>query len=114
MGKQIRLENLIDAGIIKPEFRIHVSFRGRNFFADVDGDGFVLLEGRRHTSLSMAGGIVRAMVSGPPQDGKPYRRVNGWDFWSYTDDEGKSHKMDELRQRYRRIYLRGKPGNSPR
>ena len=100
MGKRIKLEDLIEAGIIKPEFPIHAKIKGRNFFAEIDGDGFVLLEGKRRTSLSMAGGIVRAMVSGKPDDGLPYRRVNGWTFWHYTDTKGRSCRMDVLRKRY--------------
>ncbi len=100
MNKRVTLEDLIEAGIIKPPFSIHVGFKGRDFSAEIDKDGFVLLEGKRHTSLSVAGGTVRAKVSGKPKDGLPYRRVNGWTFWRYTDDDGDSQKMDKLRKQY--------------
>ena len=104
MSKRVALEDLIEAEVIKPHFPIHVNFRGQDFSAEIDKDGFVLLEGRRRTSLSVAGGIVRAIVSGKPDNGLPYRRVNGWTFWRYTDDKGKIRKMDELRKRYKRAY----------
>ena len=100
MSIRVKLEDLIEAGIIEPGFPIHAKFKGRNFSAVIDRDGFVLFEGKRRTSLSVAGGIVRAMVSGKPDDGLPYRRVNGWTFWRYTDVKGEIRRMDELRKRF--------------
>ena len=100
MTKRVTLEDLINANIIKAQFSVHVNFKGYSFSAEIDKDGFVLLEGKRYTSLSMAGGIVRAKISGKPKDGLPYHRVNGWTFWHYTDDSGKSKKVDELRKQF--------------
>lgn len=101
MTKRVTLENLLNAKIIKAPFSIHARFKGQDFFAQIDKDGFVLLEGKRHTSLSVAGGIVRAKISGKPEDGLAYRRVNGWTFWRYIDDNGISKKMDYLRKLYK-------------
>lgn len=99
-ARRVKLADLIEAGIIKPPFPIHVSFKGKKFSAKIDKDGFVLMDGKRHTSLSIAGGIVRAAVSGKPDDGLPYRRVNGWTFWRFKDADGQSRPVDELRKRY--------------
>ncbi len=33
---------------------------------------------------------------------------NGWDLWHYTDEQGKMHPIDQLRQRYRREKLQTK------
>lgn len=99
--KRIKLTDLIEAGIIKTPFPIHVKFKSRNFRAEIDPDGFVLMDGKRHTSLSLAGGIVRATVSGNPDDGLPYRRVNGWMFWRYIDESGQLRPMDVLRKKYK-------------
>ncbi len=99
--KRIKLADLIEAGIIKPPFPIHVTFKGRDFSAEIDSDGFVLMGGKRHTSLSIAGGIVRATVSGKPDDGLPYRRVNGWTFWRYIDAGGQAKPVDALRKKYK-------------
>lgn len=101
MSKRVTLENLFEAGIVKAPLSIHVHFKGQKFSAEIDKDGFVLFDGKRHTSLSIAGGIVRAKVSGKPDDGLPYRRVNGWTFWRYIDDKGEIKKMDELRKQYK-------------
>lgn len=99
--KRIKLADLIEARIITPPFPIHVNFKGKDFTAEIDPDGFVLMDGKRHTSLSIAGGIVRATVSGKPDDGLPYRRVNGWTFWRYTDAKGQAKPVDELRKKYK-------------
>lgn len=98
--RRIKLSDLIEAGIIKPPFPIHARFKGKDFKAKIDKDGFVLLAGKRHTSLSVAGGIVRAAVSGKPADGLPYRRVNGWVFWKFKDTDGQAKPVNELRKRY--------------
>ncbi|MCO7727384.1 hypothetical protein CN884_19320 [Ochrobactrum sp. 30A/1000/2015] len=100
MSKRTNLRDLINAGIIDLPFHIHVCFKGNNFSAEIDKDGFVILEGRRYTSLSVAGGIVRAMISGKPADGMAYRRVNGWSFWEFRDTKGQYQKMYVLRERY--------------
>ena len=103
MSKRVKLEDLIVAEILRPPFAMHVTFKGQDFSAEIDNDGYVLLEGKRYTSLSLAGGYVRAKITGPPVDGKPYRRVNGWNFWSYIDEKGRIHKMVELRKELARL-----------
>lgn len=100
-SKRIKLINLIESGIINPFFPIYVKFRGREFSAEIDSDGFVLMNGKRYTSLSIAGGIVRTTVSGKPDDGFPYRRVNGWTFWRYTNEDGQTKPLDDLRKKYK-------------
>ena len=98
MTERIKLSDLIETGVITPPFAIHVCFKGKTFKAKIDKDGFIILDGHRHTSLSVAGGIVRAAVSGKPADGLRYRRVNGWSFWKYKDANGKAKSIDELRK----------------
>lgn len=98
--KRIKLLDLIEAGTIKVPFLIHVNFKGKNFSAKIDKEGFVIMNGKRHTSLSIAGGIVRSSVSGKPADGLPYRRVNGWTFWKFNDSSNKEQPIDILRKQY--------------
>lgn len=99
-NKRIKLSDLIEAGFIKPPFPIFVRYKGVGFKAKIDQDGFVFLNGKRYTSLSISGGIVRATVSGKPADGLPYRRVNGWTFWKCKDSSGQIKPLNELRKRY--------------
>ena len=98
--KRIKLIDLIEAGLIKPPFSIHANFKRKDFSAEIDKDGFVLLDDRRYTSLSIAGGMVRASLSGKPSDGLPYRRVNGWDFWKFKDSNGHMISINELRKQW--------------
>ena len=57
--------------------------------------------------------MVRATVSGRPDDGLAYRRVNGWTFWRYTDAKGQSRRMDVLRQRYETNQRGRRPAKGP-
>lgn len=100
MGKRLRLIDLIEAGIITPPFKVYCCFKKHEFVAEIDQDGFLMLEGKRYTSLSVAAGVVRAKISGKPKDGLPYRRANGWTFWSYLDKKGQLQKMDNLREEF--------------
>jgi len=101
--KRIKLIDLIEAGNFKPPFHISVTFKGKHFTAKIDKDGFVLMNGKRYTSLSMAGGIVRSIVSGKSTDGLLYRRVNGWTFWKFKAKTGEIIPIDILRKQYVQI-----------
>ena len=98
MPRRITLQNLIDTHVIEVPFRIFGTFKGENFSAEIDKDGFILFEGKRYTSLSVTAGIIRAKLSGKPKDGLAYRRANGWIFWHYIDKHGNKKKVDELRK----------------
>lgn len=97
MMKRLKLIDLIDSGVIETPLKIHGNFKGKHFNAEIDKDGFVLLNGKRYTSLSLAAGAVRAEISGKPADGMPYRRANGWTFWKMKTPEG-MRALDHLRQ----------------
>ena len=98
MSGRVILENLIAKNIIEVPFKIFAKFKGKNFSAEIDKDGFIIFEGKRYTSLSVAAGIICAKLSGEPKDGLPYRRINGWTFWRYIDSDGNRKKVDELRK----------------
>jgi len=98
MPRKITLEHLIDNNIIEVPFKIFATFKGKNFSAEIDKDGFIIYDGKRYTSLSIAAGIIRAQLSGKPKDGLPYRRANGWTFWHYIDKNGNKRKVDDLRK----------------
>lgn len=98
--KRVKLVDLIEAGIISSPFSIHARFKGELFNATVDKDGFIIFSGKRYTSLSIAGGIVRASISGKPADGLDYRRVNGWSFWKFFDATKTERPIDDLRRIY--------------
>ena len=98
MAKRIKLTHLIEKGIIHPPFDIFACFKGHNFAAQIDADGFILLEGKRYTSLSLAAGVIRAKISGKPKDGLSYRRANGWTFWKYKTCDNDILSINALRK----------------
>lgn len=99
MSKRLKLSDIIACGLITTPFKIHAKFKGHNFTAKIDKDGFIILEGKRYTSLSIAAGTIRAKISGKPKDGVSYRRANGWTFWKYTEGK-KIISINELREKY--------------
>ena len=97
MVNRPKLKDLIKRKVITPPFKIYAKFKGQEFMAEIDKDGFVILNGTRYTSLSIAAGIVKANISGKPKNGCDYRNANGWTFWCYFDSEGNKQKMTVLR-----------------
>ncbi len=96
--KRITLSMLIEAGVINPPMKIYAAFRNKNFEGTIDKDGFVIVKNfRRYTSLSIAGGYVRASVSGSPKGQLDYRPTNGWTFWKYRNRSGMLVKIETLR-----------------
>lgn len=102
MKKRISLTDLIEKNIIKPNHKIYSKFKGNEFIAKIDKEGFVILDGKRYTSLSIAAGNIKSKINGKPKDGRPYIRVNGWSFWKYKNGS-KIEPMDNLRQTFHKI-----------
>ena len=102
----VTLSNLIEAGIVRPPLNLEVTYKKVRLTATVQIDGTVLFEGKTYTSLSVAGGVARTSVKGPPADGRPSYQTNGWTFWRYRNDTtGNIEPIDILR----RLFLdRGK------
>jgi hypothetical protein len=96
----VGLAELISNGLIKPPFVLEVKYKGQTLFAKILGDATVEFDGESYTSLSVAGGMARVKVSGPPGSGRTYYQTNGWTFWKYRDSKGILKPIDELRQRY--------------
>ena len=92
--------NLIEAGLIRPPFRIEREYKGVHLAGLVRPDGKVEFEGQVYDSLSTAAGMARKSVVGAPE-GRPYPQTNGWTFWMYSDEDGgELHEIDHLRQNY--------------
>ena len=96
----VTLNDLLDAGLIRPGLELRKTYLGTDVRASVEPDGRVRVGSQVISSLSVAGGIARAEVKGAPTDGRPYYQTNGWTFWEYEDDAGRRHPIDEIRQRY--------------
>ncbi len=67
-------------------FMIKKEYKGKEFSAWVRKDGRIKFEGKIYNSPTMAG--IAAIG----------RRVNGWTFWKFKNDDGEWVKLDVLRK----------------
>jgi Restriction Enzyme Adenine Methylase Associated/Type I restriction enzyme R protein N terminus (HSDR_N) len=96
----VTLKDLLNAGLLRPGLELRKTYLGTEVVATVETDGQVRVGSQIVRSLSVAGGIARVEVKGPPADGRPYYQTNGWTFWEYEDDSGHRHAIDKIRQQY--------------
>ncbi len=99
----VTISDLIESGLIHPPLEIEVEYKRNRLSAMVQSTGTVLFSGKTYTSLSVAGGMARNSVNGPPHNGRPYYQTNGWTFWKYKDLE--THRLKEI-DHLRRLYLK--------
>jgi predicted type IV restriction endonuclease len=97
----ISLQQLVASGIIKPPQRIIAHYKGQTLEARILRDGAVEFNGKKYNSLSVAGGVARVVVSGPPSSGADYYSTNGWTFWQYQEASGQLHPLDHWRELYK-------------
>jgi Restriction Enzyme Adenine Methylase Associated len=96
----ISLQTLISENVVQPPLDIEKDYLGHRVTARIERDGQVTCLGQSYDSLSTAGGVARASVSGSPTDRK-IPQTNGWTFWRFRDADGRLKPLDELRQQYR-------------
>ena len=88
---QVRFGDLIAAGLISPGSRLR-SRNGRHE-AVVKADS--CLQSDSHLgSIHRVGALVQGAEA-----------CNGWDFWHFTDTDGRLHPIDALRQRHIRTLV---------
>lgn len=93
---EVKLGDLIEAGIIKSPVRLERLYKGQLLLAEVGMDGTVAFNREVFNSLSMAGRAARVSVIGPAHPAN----TNGWTFWKFRDSDGQLKEIDVLRQRY--------------
>jgi predicted type IV restriction endonuclease len=93
------LREIFDAGILRAPVALHCHYKGRDLVARINADAQVEFQGKRYTSLSLAGAIARATVIGNREDGGP-PSTNGWTFWKYTNAAGEEKEIDAARVAY--------------
>ncbi|HSB89838.1 MAG TPA: hypothetical protein VLD63_07430 [Anaerolineales bacterium] len=85
---RVPFQQLVEAGVVRPGQRLY--FRGnRKQPARVRADGRVA-RGRDVGSIHQ---LARALAGAP---------CNGWDHWYFADASGDLHRIDELRQSFRK------------
>ena len=89
------LRQIIEAGLIRPRFALHTTYKRQEVTARVEADGAVTFRGHIFPSLSSAAAAARRYVSGTPDARFP---TNGWTFWRFTDADGQIKPVDALRE----------------
>lgn len=98
-GHEVRLKDLIDAGLVESPLVLQKLYKGVLLEAVVGPDGLVEFDGQSYESLSAAAGMARKSIVGAPP-GRQYPATNGWEFWRCQDGAGESCSVGRLRQRY--------------
>jgi hypothetical protein len=94
------LQDLIQAGWLKIPLEIRGKRDGQIRYGRITEDGIPTWNGRSYSSLSAAAGDALASIIGMRPDGD-CPSVNGWEFWEFTDSDGRWEPLDTLRQSYR-------------
>ena len=96
----VKVVDLIQVGIITPPFKVEKTYKGVFLSAIIEKGGRVIFKEKIYNSLSVAGGMARNDVIGPPLN-RPHHPTNGWLFWKYHESQtGKLEPFDFLRKRY--------------
>lgn len=97
----VSLEDLINAGVLKPPQELVTIYRQQELTATLQIDGSIIYNGESYGSLSLAAGNARNIVSGPPPDGRKYYPTNGWAFWGLKDARtGKLIPLSQIRDEF--------------
>jgi hypothetical protein len=90
----VKLADIIGAGLLTPPVRLFRKYKGKILDATVLADGAVEFQGQRFDSCSTAADVARSTVTG--------RRMhtNGWVFWQYLDQEGKTRTLVDIRNKF--------------
>jgi predicted type IV restriction endonuclease len=90
----IKLQDLIAAGLLTPPLTLFRKYRGARLEATLLPDGKVEFQGTAYDSCSTPAEIARGTITG--------RRMhtNGWVFWQFVGTDGKIHLLAAPRKRF--------------
>jgi hypothetical protein len=94
------VKDLIDAGLIKPPLKLVRTYKGAELTATVLKDGRIQVGTEHYDTLSRAGGVSKATISGMGADGSVLS-TNGWEFWHIESEDGERESIEVLRKRFR-------------
>jgi hypothetical protein len=89
---RVRLSEVIAAGLLRPPVRIFRRYKGQDLEATILPDGMVECKGKRYPTCSGAADAARAAITGRPMN------TNGWAFWQYRDNDGKTRHLELARK----------------
>jgi predicted type IV restriction endonuclease len=92
--RAVSLVGLIQAGFLKPPLKLTRRYKGHDLEAELLPDGTVAFRGKSFRSPSTAATFARSTVIGQRKN------TNGWVFWRYRDEHGKTVPLDAARQEF--------------
>lgn len=98
--RTVSLQDLLEAGLIKPPITLTGNYKGHQLRATIDGAGNVTCLGTTYGSLSTAAGVAISSVV-DARGSAQHHAVNGWTFWMVQDKDGRLQPIGHLRKRYR-------------
>jgi len=97
--KNLKIKDLMDAGLIAPGVVIYASWRGAQRQAHLYPDGSVEYLGTKYGSVSSAGTAMKYEIAGSDLP-ESTAATDGWQHWKVTDAKGRIITLKELRQRH--------------
>ena len=97
--RQVTLDQLINAGLVRVPFDIEHRYRGADLAARIEAARRIVFQGSPYDSLSLAGGVARKSVVGSPS-GRDIPPTNGWTFWQFRSPDGTLRVLDDLRREF--------------
>lgn len=91
---QVRLSDVIEAGLLKPPVKLFRRYKGQRLEATLLADGTVEFQGTVYKTSSTAAEVARGTVTGRKMN------TNGWSFWQYTGADGKARELVAARTEY--------------
>ena len=95
--RHVTLDQLIDAGLVRPPLEVYRRYRGVQVVARIEGASRIVFDGKAYSSVSMAASAARRAVGGPAFK-REFPQTNGWTFWQLRSPDGTLRTLDELRR----------------
>jgi hypothetical protein len=94
---QASLADVIAAGLLMPPLPLFRRYKGAKLEASLLPDARVEFKGTVYDTCSAAAEMARGSITGRRMN------TNGWTFWQYKGQDGRTHTLDEPRQHLLRV-----------
>ena len=91
--KKIKIEDLINAGIIKPSIVIYNTYKGMKFEARILENGEIKV-GNNKTTIFKSPSTAASYITG--------NNINGWVWWKCRDEKGREIPLDAFREKLKK------------
>ncbi len=96
----VRIADLIDAGILSLETKLHGVQGSIVIEATIKKEGILVCGAVSYSSPSVAAGQSLTAISGRKSPGRNYLSINGWTFWRIAGHGGPAKTLADLRREF--------------